>query len=39
MLPLREGGRGARAYGEAVSVYLAFAVDRADKSFRQHCGW
>ena len=22
---LREGGRGARAYGEAVSVYLAFA--------------
>ena len=26
--PLREGGRGARAYGEAVSVYLAFAVDR-----------
>jgi len=27
-LPLREGGRGARAYGEAVSVYLAFAVDK-----------
>ena len=27
-VPLREGGRGARAYGEAVSVYLAFAVDR-----------
>ena len=26
--PLREGGRGARAYGEAVSVYLAFGVDR-----------
>ena len=23
-VPLREGGRGARAYGEAVSVYLAF---------------
>ena len=27
-VPLREGGRGARAYGEAVSVYLAFAVSR-----------
>jgi putative DNA methylase len=28
-VPLREGGRGARAYAEAVSVYLAFGVDRA----------
>ena len=27
-IPLSEGGSGARAYGEAVSVYLAFAVDR-----------
>jgi len=27
--PLREGGVGARAYAEAVSVYLAFAVDRS----------
>lgn len=27
-IPLREGGDGARAYGEAVGVYLAFAVDR-----------
>ncbi len=26
--PLREGGTGARAYAEAVSVYLSFAVDR-----------
>ena len=26
--PLAEGGAGARAYAEAVSVYLAFAVDR-----------
>lgn len=25
---LRDGGRGARAYAEAVSVYLSFAVDR-----------
>ena len=27
-VPLREGGHGAHACGEAVSVYLAFAVDR-----------
>ena len=26
--PLRDGGTGAAAYAEAVSVYLAFAVDR-----------
>ncbi len=26
--PLRDGGSGARAYSEAVGVYLAFAVDR-----------
>ena len=27
-IPLREGGDGARAYGEAVGVYLAFVVDK-----------
>ena len=27
-IPLAEGGTGARAYGEAVGVYLAFAIDR-----------
>ena len=27
-IPLRNGGRGALAYSEAVSVYLSFAVDR-----------
>lgn len=26
--PLRDGGCGAKAYSEAVSVYLAFAIDR-----------
>ena len=26
--PLRDGGTGAKAYAEAVGVYLAFAVDR-----------
>ena len=32
-VPLREGGRGARAYGEAVSVYLAFAVIKQELRF------
>jgi putative DNA methylase len=27
--PLRDGGHGPKAYAEAVSVYLAFAVDRS----------
>ena len=27
-IPLSEGGKGALAYGQAVGVYLAFAVDR-----------
>ncbi len=27
-MPLRDGGVGAKAYAEALSVYLAFAVDR-----------
>jgi len=27
-IPLDEGGRGAKAYGQAVGVYLAFALDR-----------
>jgi putative DNA methylase len=32
-VPLAEGGTGARAYGEAISVYLAFAVDKvADRN-------
>ncbi|MFD2497599.1 DUF1156 domain-containing protein [Rhizorhabdus histidinilytica] len=26
--PLRDGGKGANAYAEAVSVYLSFAIDR-----------
>ncbi|CTQ45307.1 DUF1156 domain-containing protein [Roseibium aggregatum] len=26
--PLRDGGKGAKAYSEAVSIYLAFAIDR-----------
>ncbi len=38
-VPLREGGAGARAYGEAVSVYLAFAVDRAADYGSSLCIW
>ena len=30
--PLRDGGTGAKAYAEAVSVYLAFAIDRVAMS-------
>ena len=28
-IPLRDGGKGAKAYGEAVGVYLGFSVDKA----------
>ncbi len=38
-LPLRGGGRGARAYGEALSVYLAFAVDRAADNWTTVASW
>ena len=38
-LPLRNGGDGARAYGEAVGVYLAFAVDRETDFCNSVCRW
>lgn len=38
-LPLRNGGDGARAYGEAVGVYLAFAVDKAANLWSSIYGW
>lgn len=37
--PLREGGAGARAYAEAVSVYLAFAVDKGANYWSTLCAW
>ncbi len=37
--PLREGGSGARAYSEAISVYLAFAVDKATDYWSAICSW
>lgn len=38
-LPLRNGGQGARAYGEAVGVYLAFAVDKMVDYHSTICVW
>ena len=37
--PLRDGGTGAHAYAEAVSVYLAFAVDRVAMAGNSLCRW
>ena len=37
--PLRDGGNGARAYGEAVAVYLAFLVDQLANHSSSICGW
>lgn len=37
--PLREGGVGARAYGEAVSSYLAFALDKVVDRGTTVCRW
>ena len=38
-LGLDAGGRGARAYAEAVGVYLAFAVDKATDRNTSLCAW
>lgn len=38
-VPLRNGGRGVLAYGEAVSVYLAFAVDKSTDYWSAVCSW
>ena len=37
--PLRDGGTGARAYAEAVGVYLAFAVDKVADRNSTVCAW
>ena len=38
-VPLRDGGRGAKAYGEAVSVYLTFVVDKATDMWSNLSSW
>jgi putative DNA methylase len=37
--PLRDGGKGATAYAEAVGVYLAFALSRAVDRGSTICSW
>ncbi len=37
--PLRDGGRGAKAYAEAVSVYLGFGVSRLSDIQNALCRW
>lgn len=39
MLPLSEGGSGAFAYGQAVSVYLSFLVDQMANHQSTICSW
>ena len=36
---LSDGGKGARAYAEAVSVYLAFAIDKCSDYWSSLCSW
>lgn len=36
---LADGGVGARAYGEAVGVYLAFVIDQLTNQCSSICGW
>lgn len=38
-LPLRNGGDGAKAYGEAVGVYLAFVIDKMSDYHSSICSW
>lgn len=39
LTPLEQGGRGAKAYAEAVCVYLAFAVDRSADYWSAVSSW
>lgn len=36
---LQDGGDGARAYGEAVGVYLAFLIDKMTTRLSAFCNW
>lgn len=38
-VPLRDGGQGAKAYAEAVSVYLAFALNRSTNTLNTIARW
>ncbi|MBQ6473654.1 MAG: DUF1156 domain-containing protein [Victivallales bacterium] len=36
---LRDGGKGATAYGDALAVYLAFVVDKCSDYWSNTCTW
>ncbi|WP_300260622.1 DUF1156 domain-containing protein [uncultured Cloacibacillus sp.] len=36
---LRDGGTGARAYGESIAVYLSFAIDKLADYHSAICSW
>jgi len=38
-IALSEGGSGARAYGEAISVYLSFVIDKCTDYWSSICSW
>lgn len=38
-IALSEGGTGARAYGEAVGIYLAFVIDKMTDYHSSICSW
>lgn len=38
-IPLNQGGNGALAYGQAISVYLAFAIDRETDLLSSMATW
>ncbi len=38
-IPLREGGIGAKAYGEAVGAYLGFIIDKLADYHSSICSW
>ena len=38
-VPLADGGTGATAYGDAVAVYLGFAVDKSADYWSTVCSW
>ena len=38
-LSLRNGGHGARAYGEAIGIYLSFVIDKMTDYHSSICSW
>ena len=36
---LRDGGKGATAYGDAIAVYMAFAIDKCSDRNSSMCSW